>query len=135
LLFFILNLVISVILTAVIMVILAKSLTVNWERKNRHPFSYLMPVVLTVVLLYVSLTMTVPRLLDSVAVATKACTVEEVHTEPGTIGSMTIQAGERVLHFNPWQFKFTTGQSFRVTYTPRSRFILEVTEIGQNGTR
>ncbi|MDW7657605.1 MAG: hypothetical protein SCM11_10580 [Bacillota bacterium] len=87
------------------------------------------------VLLYVSLTMTVPRLLDSVAVVTKACTVEEVYTESGTIGSMTIQAGERVLHYNPWQFTVTAGQSFRVTYTPRSRFILEVTEIGQNGTR
>lgn len=134
-LFFMMSLVISVFLTAIILVILAKSLTVNWERKNRHQLSYLLPVVLTVVLLYVSLTMAVPRLLDSVAVLSKACPVEEIHAEAGTIGSMTIQAGERTLHYNPWQFKFTDGQSFRVMYTPRSRFILEVTEIGQNGTQ
>ena len=131
-LFFILSLLISVILTIMIAVMLTKTLTVNWERKNRHPLSFLMPVVLTVILLYVSVTLTVPCLLDSVAVVAKTCTLEEITLEQGAVGQMTVQAGERILHYNPQQFKFTGGQSFRVLYTPRSHFILEVTEIGQN---
>ena len=131
-LFFILSLLISVLLTAVIVVILTKTLVVNWERKNRHPLSFLMPVVLTVILLYVSVTLTVPCLLDSVAVVAKTCTLEEITLEQGAVGQMTVQAGERSLHYNPWQFKFAAGKSFRVLYTPRSHFILEVTEIGQN---
>lgn len=131
-LFFILSLLISVILTTVIVTILTKTLTVNWERKNRHPLSFLMPVVLTVILLYLSVTLTVPCLLDSVAVVAKTCILEEITLEQGAVGQMTVQVGERLLHYNPRQFKFAAGRSFRVLYTPRSHFILEVTEIGEN---
>ena len=119
----------------VVMMMLVRSLTVNWERKNRHPFSYLLPVILTAVLLYVSLTLNIPRLLDVVAVLGRDCTQEEITLDEAAIGPMTILAGGRVLHYNPWQFTFAAGQPNRVTYTPRSRFIIEMTEIGQNGTQ
>ena len=125
-LLYLLSLFASLILTSVVIMLLTKCLTVNWERKNRHRFSYVMPVILTVILLYLSLTLTMPRLLDSLAVLTDQCPVEEVHMADASIGSMTLQIGDRVLHYNPRQFTFLAEQTVRLKYTPRSRFILEV---------
>ncbi|NLO36129.1 MAG: hypothetical protein GX112_07235 [Clostridiaceae bacterium] len=76
--FYLLSLAACLILTISVAMILTRCLTVNWERKNKHPLSYLLPVALTVVLLYVSLTLTVPTLLDSVAIVNDTLTVEEI---------------------------------------------------------
>ncbi len=131
LLLFFMSLATSLVLTGAVLLLLTKCLTVNWERKNRHPVSYLMPVVLTVILLYLSLSMTVPRLLDAMSVAAQTFTIEEVDLTDEVIGRMTLQTSGRTLHYNPRQFSFESGQSIRLKYTPRSRFIFEVTEIGQ----
>ncbi|MDD4138740.1 MAG: hypothetical protein GX821_09800 [Clostridiaceae bacterium] len=130
--FYLFSLVVCLTLTLAVAMVLTRCLTVNWERKNRHPFSYLLPVALTVVLLYVSLTLTVPTALDFVAIANDTLTVEEIAVDGSTLKRFSLVVHGRTLYVNPWQFKLEPGQVVRVAYTPRSRFILEVIEIVQD---
>ena len=130
--FYLLSLAACLILTISVAMILTRCLTVNWERKNKHPLSYLLPVALTVVLLYVSLTLTVPTLLDSVAIVNDTLTVEEITVDGSALQRFSLVVHGRTLHVNPWQYPLTPGQTVRVAYTPRSRFILEVIEIVQD---
>lgn len=125
----------SLVLVSVIIMLLSRSIKVNWERKNKHPLSYILPVILTVVLLYCSLNLAVPQLLDGVNVLEKNCVMEEIQIDDTmTIGRSTVKTKERTLFYGPWQFDFQAGQKYRITYTPRSRMIIEVTEIGSSET-
>jgi hypothetical protein len=123
------------VLVSVIIMLLSRSIKVNWERKNKHPMSYVLPVILTVILLYCSLNLAVPQLLDGVDVIEKNCVMEEIQVDDSVnIGRSTIETKERILFYGPWQFDFQVGQGYRITYTPRSRMIIEVNEIGSSET-
>ncbi len=127
--FFIFSLAAALILTVVILLLLSRSLQVNWERKNRHPASYLMPVVLTVILLYLSLGLTLPCLLDLICLADGSCPLEEIYRAELELTKTTLSSNDKTWHYNPWQFSFSDTGAYRIQYTKRSHFILAVTEL------
>ena len=132
---FLFSLAFSLLMTATLIALLCRSLGVNWDRKNRRPLSYLTPVLLTVVLLYLSITQTLPRLLDTVAVIAKTCTVEEVNIQAADIHWNVLQNGARKFYYNQRQYTLTAGRTYRISYTPRSHYIIEVTEVAETATR
>jgi len=128
-LFFLFSLAVSLLVTGILVALLGKSLIVNWERKNRRPLSYLTPVLLTLVLLYISMTQAVPRVLDVVTIFANTCTVEEVVARQEGIHWQSLDVGGRKFYYNQWQYQFNHGRTYRISYTPRSHYIIEVTEI------
>jgi predicted PurR-regulated permease PerM len=130
-LYFFFILTVSLTLTGAVLALLIRRLVINWERKNSRPLSYLLPVLLTVVLLYLSLTIAVPRLLDTVDVLAGACPTEEMVITAEDVHFGSLQNSERVFFFYPWRSDQLAGTTCRVTYTPRSKFIIEVTQIDQ----
>jgi hypothetical protein len=131
-LFYSLSLVASTVLCIVVLILLTHSLVVNWERKNRHPASFLMPVVLTVVLLYASIGLALPCLMDLVSVADGSSPVEEVTLAEMELGKASLTVAGKKLHFNPRQFSFADADAFRIKYTKRSNFILDVSVISRD---
>ena len=127
--FFLISLIISLTLAIFLFVILTRCLVVNWERKNKHALSYLRPVLLTLVFLYVCLTVTLPCLLDSVAVLSKNLQTEEITLHSDQMAVMGLKVGGQVYHYQPLQFKLEENHTYRLSFTPRSRFIVEVIEI------
>lgn len=88
-----------------------------------------MPVLLTVALLFISITLSIPCLLDSVSVLTRNYSIEEISLQEEQLGRTAIQADNQTFHYNPAQFTFKAGQIYRITYTPRSRFIIDIMEM------
>lgn len=128
-LFFMINLAVSIGLTLLILVFLSRSLSVNWDMRNRRPLGYLMPVFLTAVLIFFCLTQSVPRLLDTVAVISDICPTDEINLAQDKQDSRIALPDGQVLHYSRLQFTFAAGKTYQITYTPNSHFIIEVTEI------
>jgi hypothetical protein len=137
-LFFVISLVICLLLSALLLAGLAYSLRTNWTRKNRRPISYLTPVALTLIFLILTLSLTVPRVLDIPVLVSGECVIEEVQASQGNIGWCTLRVGKRHFTFNPWQYKITAGHAYSITYTPHGLYIVALDEIsetvGQSGT-
>lgn len=133
-LFFMISLAVSLLLTLIVLGLLGRSLSVNWDMRNRKPIGYLMPVLLMLILIYLSLTQTVPRLLDTVAILSRTCPAEEIRVEYESGRLVGLPDGQRLV-YSRLQYTFTTGRSYMITYTPKSYYIIEVTEIAESAAR
>jgi len=134
LLFFLISLIVSLLLTLIVLGLLGRSLSVNWEMRNRKPIGYLMPVLLMLILIYLSLTQSVPRLLDTVAVLSRTCPIEEILVEDDDSRQISLPGGQK-LAYSRLQYEFLPGRSYLVTYTPKSFYVIEVTEIAESAAR
>ena len=132
-LFFYLGLAASLGLTLVMVVLLGRSLSVNWEMRNRKPAGFLMPVLLTFVLIVFCLTQSVPRMLDTVFLISKTCPTDEIIVDEDTV-RVALPSGQ-ALRYSGLQFSFAPGKSYQIMYTPYSYYIIEVTELGESTAR
>lgn len=133
-LFFLISLIVSLLLTLIVLGLLGRSLSVNWEMRNRKPIGYLTPVLLMLLLIYLCLTQSVPRLLDTVAVLSRTCPVEEILAADDGSRRISLPDG-RKLAYSRLQFEFIAGRSYLITYTPKSYYVIEVTEIAESAAR
>ncbi len=130
-LFFLLNLLLSLIISGALLAGLVKSLQINWERRNRRPISYLTPVLLTAAFISLTAFLTAPRLLDTVTLVTHAYAIEEISLQQDDIRWSTFNNGGRRFFFNQWQFKPEADTIYRITFTPRSRYVVDMTEVAE----
>jgi len=131
LLFFLINLFLSLAISGVLLAGLVKSLQINWERRNRRPISYLTPVLLTFAFVSLTAFLTAPRLLDTVTLMTKAYVIEEVNLDAQDIHWSTFYSGNRRFFFNQWQTKPEADTTYRISYTPRCRYVVEMTKVAE----
>jgi len=129
--YFLLSLVLSLAISGTLLAGLIRSLKINWERKNHRPISYLTPVLLTLVFLGLTLILTVPRLLDTVPLLAADYVIEEISPEQSDINWSTLNSGSRRFFFNQWQWQPEAGKSYRISYTPHSRYIVEMIEVAE----
>ena len=133
-LFFMISLAVSLLLTLIVLGLLGRSLSVNWEMRNRKPIGYLMPVLLMLILIYLSLTQSVPRLLDTVAILARTCPAEEIKVDDENGRMLALPDGQRLI-YSRLQYTFAASRSYLITYTPKSHYIIEVTEIAESAAR
>jgi len=124
--FYFITLTLSVLLSIVLFKLLIRSLQVNWERKNRLPLGYLTPVLLTAIFILLTTGLTVPRLLDTVNLLARTYDIEEIVLQKNQIHWNSLSVGQRRYFFNQWQFKPQTNQAYRISFTPHSRYIVEM---------
>jgi hypothetical protein len=130
--FFILSLVLSVILCGALLAGLLHSLQINRERKNHRPISYLSPVLLTVVFISLVVFLGVPRFLDLVSMIQGSYVISEIRVEKVNLGWSTLSDGQKCYIYDRWQFKLEASHTYRITCTPQSHFIVDVTEIAES---
>lgn len=131
-LYFLINLMLCGSLSACLFWLLIRRLKVNWERKNRHPLSYLMPVALTLVLTVFTVGLTVPRLIDTVNILTQTYQIEEVTLAEDDIGWNTLQIAGQTYYYNQWKYEPLPGTLYRITSTPLSRQIMGIIPVSDS---
>ncbi|NCA98478.1 MAG: hypothetical protein EOM08_06785 [Clostridia bacterium] len=127
--FFFWSLFLSTIMSLVVLVLLFKALRVNQERRNRISLGYLAPVALTGLFLALMLSMTVPRLLDTVNLLTETYAIEEVQVDRQNLGWNSLTTEGRRYFYNQWQITLEPGSQYRIEYTPRSGYLVRATLI------
>jgi hypothetical protein len=127
--FFLSGLILSICTSSALFIGLLKALQINWERRNRRPISYLSPVLLTVVLLVLTVSLAVPRLLDTVQLIAGSLEIDEIQVGAGDIGWNTLKDGKRRFTYSQWKYDVKPGHTYQITYTPRSHAILNMTEV------
>lgn len=132
-LYFALTLLISLILSGTLLVGLIISLRINWARQNRRPISFLMPVLLMIIFMLITLYLTVPRLLDTVSLLDNNYMIEEIRIDEGDIGWSRLTDGPRVFFYNQQRFHFENDKTYRISYTPHSLYIVNMTEVIEAG--
>jgi predicted PurR-regulated permease PerM len=128
-LFFIVSLLLSLIISGAVLAGLVKSLRINWERRNRRPVGYLTPVLLMAAFILLSAYLAAPRLLDSVSMITRDYETETVTLQKDHISWSSLDAKGRRFYFNQWAFKPEAGITYKITYTPHSRYIVDMVEL------
>lgn len=121
----------SLALSLFLFVALWRGIKVNRKRKNQRPISYLLPVLLTLGLVWVAATQALPRTLDSIVLFSGGLPSEEVSLSEEQIGSFRIEHQDQRYRYNRWQFEFSSGQAYRMTYTPYSRHVIDIEEISE----
>jgi predicted PurR-regulated permease PerM len=127
--FFFISLLLSLVVSSALLACLVKSLQINWDRRNRRPISYLAPVLLTFAFIGLTSFLTAPRLLDTVTLMTKSYVIEEISLKQDDIRWSTFYSGKRRFFFNQWQFEPAADKVYRISYTPRSRYVVDMTEV------
>lgn len=129
--FFLMTLLLSLILSLILFLLLVHSLKINWERKNRLALGYLMPVLLTGAFTLLTLSLTVPCLLDSVYLYSQTYEIEEVVINQDAIHWNSLSIGDQRFFFNQWHFVPLAGQRYRISYTPHSRYIVDMQAVAE----
>ena len=127
--FFFWSLFLSTIMSLVVLVMVFRALRVNQERRNRIAMGYLAPVALTGLFLALMLSLTVPRLLDSVNLLTETYAIEEIQVGRQNLGWNSLTASGRRYFYNQWQIVLEPGKQYRIEYTPRSGYLVRATLI------
>jgi hypothetical protein len=105
------------------------SLKINREHRNRFAPGYLSPVALTALFLILMLSLTIPRLLDSISLLTENYAITEVSVGPDSLGWNSLQTGGHRYFYNQWQIQLEPGERYRIEYTPRSRYLVRATPV------
>lgn len=134
-LFFFLNMGISLIISLLLLLLLFRSLHVNWRRQNRWPAGYLTPIVLTMVFAWLAVTQTVPRLLDLPLVLGNRMITEEIVFTAEKTGWISIEGNDQKFIYNRWRHNPVPGVLYKVSYTPYSRQIFSLQEADDSISR
>ncbi len=131
-LYFFLNLAGHASISFVLVLLLIHRLKINHRRENRYGISYLLPVLLTVLVLFQMISFTSPRLLDTPdiirgAYVSRTGTVEKIDF---LNNAMTFD-GERYF-YNPLVHKPQVGDQLIITHTRNSGYISSMEKNGQD---
>ncbi len=117
-----------------LMLAFLRTLRINHERKNKRGLSYLLPFVLTVILLAQSIKFTIPRLLDSVYVIK-----EDYQTVSGEVESIgffnnTMRIDGKNYFYNPLSStsKPLEGDYLEISYARYSGFVLDMKRVPED---
>lgn len=123
--YFFINLSLHFLVSALLLILLLRLVSNNQRRKNRSGISYLFPVAVTIVFLIQVITVSAPRILDSVSVMKQnyqTCTgrVESVKY----LNHALVIDGE-TYYYNPFFPQPQTGDVYEISYTPYAHYISE----------
>lgn len=130
--YFILGCVAATVMVVAMAALLFMLLRSNWNHTNRSRVSFLAPVVLSIAIIWVALTQFVPRVFDIVHLVNRQYTVIEIDIPPESIGRRSIIIDDETYHYPPKAFGHDErGGRYQITYTPRTRFIVRMTRLGE----
>lgn len=132
--YFFVNLMLHGAISLMLLLILFRALRVNYERKNKKGLSYLLPVILTVILLIQVIGFTIPRLLDSVYVMKGS--YQTVIGEVESIGFLnnTMRIDGKDYFYNPLSStnKPLEGDYLEISYARYSGFVFDMKRVPED---
>ena len=124
--YFCINLCIHFLISIGLLLALLRFVSNNQKHKNRRGISYLLPVVITVIFLFQAVSVTAPRLLDSVYVLKQNYeTISGKVESVGYLNHALVIDGEKY-YYNPFIFKPQAGDILEISFTPYAHYVSEL---------
>jgi hypothetical protein len=129
--YFFINLLLHGAVSLTLLLFFFRALRVNYERKNKRGISYLLPVLLTAILLAQVIGFTVPRLLDSVYVMKNNYRTVSGEVESIGVFNNTMRIDGKDYFYNPLSStnKPLEGDYLEISYTRYSRFVNDMKRV------
>lgn len=125
---FMIALFVGLLLAAALFWLLIRRLRVNWNRANRSPWLYLLPVFITLAFIWVSVTQVYPRVLDIAYIASGNFDIEDVviGREMADGAALRLERGAVLI---PRSEIPAAGTNVRLFITPHSRHVIKLETI------
>lgn len=122
--YFIINLILHAIVSFILLMLLLRFVKINRKRKNKRGFTYLLPVVVTIVFILHGIYNTFPKMGDFVSVIKNTYPVTVVGTVEsiGFANSNMMIDGKRY-YFNPFTYKPKQGDVISGKATQYAHYI------------
>lgn len=122
-LYFFINLCFHFLISAGLLLILLRFVSNNKNHRNRKGISYLLPIVITVVFLFQTVSVTAPRLMDSVYIMKENYqTISGKVESVGYLNHALVIDGEKY-YYNPFIFKPQAGDILEISFTPYAHYV------------
>ena len=124
--YFFINLCIHFLISIGLLLALLRFVSNNQKHKNRRGISYLLPVVITVIFLFQAVSVTAPRLLDSVYVLKQ--NYETISGRVESVGYLNhaLVIDVEKYYYNPFIFKPQAGDILEISFTPYAHYVSEL---------
>lgn len=124
--YFFINLCFHFLISIGLLLVLLRFVSNNQKRKNKKGITYLLPVVVTVVFLFQAVSVTAPRLMDSVFVMkTNYQTISGKVESVGYLNHALVIDGQKY-YYNPFIFKPQAGDVLEISYTPYAHYVADL---------
>lgn len=128
-LFFIFTLLLSFLVGLLLFLILLKRLEVNWQRRNKHAASYLLPILFTILfVLHVGFDLQ-GRVLDFIDVLQQTPRVMTASADDMTLERNRLTIDDETFIVSPDSIEIRPETYYRINYTERSHVILSFEEL------
>ncbi len=129
--YFIIGVLASIALVSALFALLIVFLRKNWNHACRSRLSYLAPILLVVVISYLSAVLLVPMVFDCVQLVNHQYSVREIEIPDEVIPrNHTLTLDGQIYYFPPGVFKSDAQGRYQITYTPRTFYIINVVRFG-----
>ena len=123
--YFFINLFLHFLISALLLVLLLRLVRNNQRRKNKRGIYYLFPVAVTIVFLIQVITVSAPRVLDSVYVIKQNYQTVSGRVESVKYLNHALVIDGETYYYNPFFPQPQTGDLYEISYTPYAHYISE----------
>ncbi|MDO5033228.1 MAG: hypothetical protein Q4D97_00060 [Eubacteriales bacterium] len=124
--YFFLSLVLALLLATCLFLLLLRRLRINWAKQNRRKASFLLPSVLTLLLVAFTIFELKPRLLDTLDILQNNLHSFSASSQDLVYAGGRLQYGDRTFILSPWAPPLQTETIYRVRYAKYSGLVLGV---------
>lgn len=118
-------------LGVILLIWLCRALQTNWARQNRIGISYLLPIMLSILLVLVTIFEFKPRFLDFMGGFRDNLKTYTLEPEQLDIrGHSLYILGQRFV-LNPEQQDIPSGHAYRVSVAPHSGLVIKIEEVAE----
>ena len=128
--YFIFSLVIACVLGFCLLYLIHIRLQINRNKQNRHGSTYLFPIALTILFVFVVATQIQPRVLDAIQFITGVYPTEEVILNASDIYDNRFVFEGTTYYFRPDLIALKQNVPYRIYYTQRTHYVVSFTQIG-----
>lgn len=123
--YFYLTLALTLIVTICLFSLLLRRLKINWAKQNRRRFSFILPSLLTLMLLAFTIFECKPRLLDALDILQNNIYTYSANSQDMEFVGTRIKHGDKLLIRSPWAPALKPDTIYRLRYAKYSGLILE----------
>ncbi|HHU06873.1 MAG TPA: hypothetical protein GXZ59_00835 [Clostridiaceae bacterium] len=131
--YFIIGLIISLLLVFALCRLLFSLLRVNWNNNNTKWFTYLFPVVISILIAWTAITQLYPRLLDVVHLANGQYELIEVELAEENIKFNRIEIDGTKYYHMPFAYSWPSNEKLQILSSPNMNYIIGYTAV-EEGT-
>lgn len=114
-----------------LLAILVIQLRANWNHANRLRVSYLAPILLVAAIIYFSMTQLIPRSFDFLQLVGRRYGVAEMDMQKVKLGRSSLIMDGKTYYFVPGSFEKDSRGRYQIMFTPGTRFVIHVTNLGE----